>query len=126
MHKILVVNDELGIVKVLAEFLGRQGFEVVTALGGKKALEILSSDAKIELMILDIKMPKLKGTDILKEISRRDKKIPAIILTGSIDIEKYIDDLRELGYTRSDVLLKPVDLYLLLDLVKKKLNLKSR
>lgn len=126
MHRILVADDEPEIVKILEEFLAKMGFEAVTALGGERAIEILKSEVKIDLMVLDMKMPQVKGTDVLREMKKINKEIPVIILTGSIDVKKYIDGLRELGYTENDICYKPVDLYVLLGMVKKKLGLEPK
>jgi DNA-binding NtrC family response regulator len=126
MFKILVVDDEPRIAKVLQEFLVKEGFETITALGGEEAIKILNSDIKIDLMVLDIKMPKLTGLDVLKEMKRINKKIPTVILTGSIDAGKYLVDLKKLGYTPGDINYKPVDLFVLLDIVKKRLDYKPQ
>jgi CheY-like chemotaxis protein len=123
MYKILVVDDEARIAKVLEEFLVKSGFEVIKALGGEEAIKVLGSEAKVDLMLLDIKMPKITGVDVIKEMGKINRKIPLIILTGSIDAEKYLVDLKGLGYTGTGVIYKPVDLFVLLDLVKKKLQI---
>ena len=122
MYKILVVDDEPGIAKVLQDFLVKSGFAVTQSLGGEEAMKILNSEAKTDLMVLDMKMPKVTGMDVIKEAERIKRKIPTIILTGSVDAEKYLIDLAKFGYTEKDILYKPVDLFLLLDMVKKKLK----
>jgi len=123
MHKILVVDDEPRIAKILEEYLTRMGFHVTKASGGEEAIGILHSDVKIDLMILDMKMPKVGGFDVIKEMKRINKNIPTIILTGSIDAEKYLVDLKVLGYSSEDILYKPIELLALLDKVKKKLRM---
>jgi len=123
MYKILVVDDEPGIAKVLQDFLVKSGFAVTQSLGGEEAMKILNSEAKTDLMVLDMKMPKVTGMDVIKEAERIKRKIPTIILTGSVDAEKYLIDLAKFGYTEKDILYKPVDLFLLLDMVKKKLKI---
>lgn len=123
MNKILVVDDEPQIVGILKELLTKNGFKVMTAGGGEKAIEILKSDAKIDLMLLDMKMPGVKGTEVLEEIDRLNKHISCIILTGSIDAQKYKAELKRLGLSMDSILYKPIDLHLLLDMVKKKLGL---
>ncbi len=125
MHKILIVDDEPEIVKILEEFLAKMGFEVTSAVGGEKGLENINSQAKIDLMVLDMKMPKVKGMDILRGLKQVNRNIPVIILTGSIDEQKHKEELEELGYGLADIQHKPVDLYRLLDAVKKKLGIKS-
>ncbi len=119
-HRILVVNDELEILKVIEEFLTKQGFSVLTALGSEKALEVLSPASNIDLIIVDLKMPKMGGVQLIEEIRRLRKDIPIIVLTGSIYIEKYRKELDRLNC--KDLLLKPIDLNLLLERVKKRLS----
>ena len=121
LSKILIVDDEPEIVKVIEEFLIKTGFEVITALEGSKAIEIINSQSKINLMVLDMKMSEISGIGVLKEVKKINSQIPVIILTGSIDAQKHIGDLRSLGRNYDDILTKPVDLSLLLDKIKKKL-----
>ncbi len=122
-YKILVVNDEPQIVKVLEKFLVKEGFEVFTALGGEKALEIIKTHHDIDLLILDIKMPKMRGLEILRIMKEEFKKyIPVIILTGSINIYKYAPDLEKIGYSINDILIKPVDFEELLGRIEEKLR----
>jgi two-component system response regulator AtoC len=122
MYRILIVDDEPEILKVLETFLIKAGFEVTKALGGEEAINILSSDIKIDLMVLDIKMHGVSGVDVLLKMQKINKKIPTIILSGTLQVEKYLSSIADLGFTREDILYKPVDLFYLLDIVKKKLG----
>ena len=126
MYKILVVDDEPEIVKVLEIFFIKKGFEVIAALGGEKAMELFHSGEKIDLMVLDMKMPKVKGIDVLKEMKKLNKRWPVIILSGTIDMEKHKEELEEMDYSLDDIHYKPTDLYKLLDMVNKKLGLNSK
>ena len=123
MYKILVVDDEPRIAKILQDFLVKSGFEVTQSLGGEEAIKILNSEMKIDLMVLDMKMPKVAGADVINEMERIKRKIPTIILTGSIDAEKSFIDFIKFGYTEKDILYKPIDLFSLLDMVKNKLKI---
>lgn len=123
MYKILVVDDEPEIVKILASFLAKNSFEVEKARDGAEAIRILNSGVKLDLIFLDMKMPKVTGLDVLKELARLSLKIPVIILTGSVDVEQYMEDLKKLGYGKQDVLYKPVNLFELLKAAKDKLRL---
>jgi len=124
MYKILIVEDEPEMAKVLREFLAKTGFEVFTALGGEKAIEILNSDAKIDFIILDMKMPKVSGIEVLSEMRNKNLTHPFIILTGSIDQDKYIRDIKNMGYPSVEIISKPVDLFELVVIIKNKLDLK--
>ena len=79
--KILIVDDEDRIRKLLRDFLSIKGYECAEAADGEKALEIFFSDRSIGLIILDVMMPKLNGWEVLKTI-RETSRIPVIMLTA--------------------------------------------
>lgn len=122
MSKVLVVDDEEQIRRILAEFLTKMGFEVIQASGGEEAIRLLKSDEQIDIFVVDMKMPKVTGSDVLKEKKMLNDVRPVIILTGSITLEKDIGALKELGVGPDDILTKPIDLFLFLEVVKKKLH----
>ncbi|MFH1867459.1 MAG: response regulator [Candidatus Omnitrophota bacterium] len=124
-YKILVVDDEPDIIKILKTFLTKMGFEVIDALGGERALEILDSNIDFDMLIVDMKMPKVKGIDVLRRMKDLNKQKPVIILSGSIDIAKHEDKLRDLGYGHSEYLIKPIDLEVLLEKIKQALGIDS-
>ncbi|MFC1592585.1 response regulator [Candidatus Omnitrophota bacterium] len=126
MHKILVIDDEPELVEILRKLLTKNNFEVLTALSSEQALEILESDIKIDLMVLDIRMPRITGIGILERMKKMNRNIPILILTGSLDGQIYNSDLVNLGYSLEDICYKPVDLFLVLGLIKKKLGIDSK
>ena len=77
--KILVVDDEHLIREVIKEYAINEGYEVIEAENGLDALKVINKE-NIDLMILDIMMPKLDGCSVLKEI--KDKNIPVIMLSA--------------------------------------------
>lgn len=79
--KILVVDDEARMRKLLRDFLSTSGYEVVEAENGQKALEVFNINADISLIILDVMMPVLDGWSTLREI-RKTSKVPVIMLTA--------------------------------------------
>ncbi len=121
MHKILIIDDEPEIVDILEKFLAKRGYEVVKAYGGEEGLEKILSDENFDLVILDMKMPKLNGADILEKVIAEGKHPKVIILSGSLGIDKNIDTLKRLGYNEKDILIKPIDLEELIKAVKEKL-----
>jgi two-component system nitrogen regulation response regulator NtrX len=123
MNKILVVDDEERIANITEKFFKMNGFEVFKAVGGEEAIRILSTDAQFDLMVLDMKMPKVNGLDVMQKKAELGKKFPVLLLTGSIDAEKYIEVLKDKGFSSEDILYKPIDLYSLLEKVKQKLNI---
>ena len=118
--KILVVDDEEQIVCLFAEFLQKTGFDTVVAFGGVKAIEILNTDPTIDLVILDVKMPGVSGIDVVKVLKKTKRNIPVIIISGHIGIQGELDQLNKLGCT--DIFCKPVDLFVLLECINKKLK----
>ncbi len=79
--KILVVDDESRMRKLVRDFLERQGFQVLEAEDGLKAMEIFYDDKDISLIILDVMMPKMDGWQVCREV-RQSSKIPVIMLTA--------------------------------------------
>ncbi len=117
-NRILVVDDEEEIAKLLEEFLNKKGYQVITVLGGQEAIETIKRQECIDLMILDLKMPAVNGLDVLQELRRLNKQIPVIILSGSLDLQNFIDELKKLNYNEKDILYKPIDLFELLKAIK--------
>ena len=79
--KILVVDDEARMRKLIGDFLVNNNFDVVEAVDGDDALKVFYSTKGISLIILDVMMPKLDGYEVLKTI-RNDSKVPIILLTA--------------------------------------------
>ena len=79
--KILVVDDESRMRKLVRDFLVRQNFDVVEAKDGEEALDCFYKDKSIALIILDVMMPKMNGFEVCKEI-RETSKVPIIMLTA--------------------------------------------
>lgn len=82
--KILVVDDESRMRKLVRDFLTKQGFEVLEAGDGEAALDIFYADKDIALLILDVMMPKMDGWQVCREI-RSHSKVPIIMLTARGD-----------------------------------------
>ncbi len=79
--KILVVDDESRMRKIVRDFLVRKGYEVIEAGDGESALDEFYKTKSIALVILDVMMPKMNGWEVCKEI-RETSKIPIIMLTA--------------------------------------------
>jgi two-component system response regulator AtoC len=120
LKKILIVDDEDKIVDLMVRYLTRNQYDVIGAVGGAKAIEILLKDDTISLVISDLKMPDVNGIDVLKECMKR--KIKVLILTASINLSKYGEDLKKLNYNLDEVLYKPIDMKILLEAIKSKLS----
>ena len=100
--KILIVDDEKNIREVIKEYSTLEGYEVMEADSGVKALELLNSE-KFDLMILDIMMPIMDGFTLLNSIPK-EKRIPTIILSARDD---EIDKLEGFDRGIDDYLCKP-------------------
>ena len=79
--KILVVDDESRMRKLVKDFLVRQGYTVLEAADGMEAMDYFYEDKDIALVILDVMMPKMDGWQVCREI-RMHSKVPIIMLTA--------------------------------------------
>ena len=86
--KILVVDDESRMRKLVRDFLIRQGYEVIEAGDGEEALDIFYATKDIALIILDVMMPKINGWDVCREI-RENSRVPVIMLTAKGDETRF-------------------------------------
>src|SRR6266516_4093689 len=91
---ILVVDDELGILDVLRILLKGEGFDVVTAQGGKAGLEALKAAAP-DIVLTDIKMPGVSGTDILAAVREQDPETPVILMTAQASLQSAIQAVNQ-------------------------------
>jgi len=82
--KILVVDDESRMRKLVKDFLIRKDYDVIEAENGEQATDIFFSKKDIELIILDVMMPKMDGWQVCREI-RQYSKVPIIMLTAKSD-----------------------------------------
>ena len=82
--KILVVDDESRMRKLVKDFLSKRGYEVLEAGDGEEAVDIFFKDKEIALIILDVMMPKMDGWQVCREI-RQYSKVPIIMLTAKSD-----------------------------------------
>jgi len=82
--KILVVDDESRMRKLVHDFLAKQGFIVLEAENGEEAVDMFFSDKTIGLIILDVMMPKMDGWQVCREI-RQYSQVPIIMLTAKSD-----------------------------------------
>ncbi len=82
--KILVVDDESRMRKLVKDFLVRKGYDVLEAGDGEEALEVFYRERDIALIILDVMMPKLNGWEVCREV-RETSKVPIIMLTAKGD-----------------------------------------
>jgi DNA-binding NtrC family response regulator len=102
--KILVVDDEPSILKLLKEALAQWGYHVACVSTGAEALEAIRTEL-FDAAITDIRMPEMSGLDLLREIKRHDDSIEVVVMTGYPTIASAVEALKEGAY---DYLSKPL------------------
>ncbi|MGB6120470.1 MAG: response regulator, partial [Bacteroidota bacterium] len=112
---ILVVDDEDALRTVLSSELMNEGYEVNTAADGDEAVGELGK-AEFDLVLLDIKMPRMNGFEVLKHIKQNHEKTKVVMLTGFADLKNAIES-KKLG--ADDFVSKPYDLVDLLTTIER-------
>ena len=115
METILIVDDEKNYLTILSALLEDEGFEVLTAAGGSEALEIHKS-SDLDLILTDMKMPKMDGIELLENIKENDPDLPVIMMTAHGTVDKAVEAMQKGAYT---YVLKPFDNERLIIYVKK-------
>ncbi len=121
MSRILVVDDEQAIRKALKEILEYEKHQVELAKDGFEAIEKVKSNT-FDLILLDIKMPKIDGIEVLEKIQTINPELPIIIITGHGTVDTAVEALKKGAY---DFLEKPLDLNRLLVAVRNALEKKD-
>lgn len=104
MQKILIADDNQQITSILANYARKEGFDPVIALDGQQALDLfLEHESKIDVVLLDVMMPKLDGFEVCREL-RRHSMVPIIMVTArGEDFERIMG----LDIGADDYILKP-------------------
>ncbi len=121
MPKVLIVDDEADVVRLLQFRFDKEGFETITATDGQAALSTVEAESP-DLVLLDIMMPLMDGMEVLRQIRsrRRTSKIPVIMLTAKT-ASITVDEARQLWV--SDFIMKPFDPEVLVRKARKALKL---
>jgi len=117
MEKILVVDDEAGILHSFKRLLGRYDYDVITASSGEEAVERAGKETP-DLVIMDINMPGMDGLETLRKLKSTHPSLTAIIMTAFSTSEKAIAAMKFGAY---DYITKPVDNAQLISLIEKAL-----
>ncbi len=104
--KIMVVDDDVSISLLIKDFFTKKGYEVITADNGEEALEKLSKEHPI-IVLLDVRLPGMDGILILKRIREIDDKVGVIMVTGIKD-DEVLEEAKKLG--AYEYIVKPFDL----------------
>jgi CheY-like chemotaxis protein len=111
MGYILVIDDDKSICSLIQAFLAKMGYEVEVAHDGKAGIECFDNGPDFDLVITDIRMPKMNGSDVARHIRGSDRpSTPIVAITGFSDTDISI------GFFDS-LLTKPFDLDALKDIV---------
>ena len=87
--RVLVVDDESGILDTLRILLRNEGFSVVTALGGRAGLEQLASQAP-DIVLTDVRMPSVTGLDVLAAVRTQSVETPVVLMTAQATLPSAI------------------------------------
>jgi len=116
--QILVVDDEANLRRVLTAQLSRDGYEVHTAPDGEAGLAVLR-EHHIDLVITDLRMPKMDGLELLRQALRGDPQLPVVILTAHGTVDNAVEALKTGAF---DYITKPFDQVEVRTIVKKALR----
>lgn len=112
--RILVVDDDVAIVEIVAEVLRGEGYEVTTAANGRDALRVLGESQPLpELVVLDMRMPVLNGWEFAAALRERGLDIPLVVMTAASNARRWASEVDAVAY-----LPKPFDIEHLVDTVE--------
>ncbi len=117
METILIVDDEKNYPLILSAVLEEEGFETLTANSAAEALKLLS-EAEIDLVLTDMKMPAMDGMELLDRVKAKDPDLPVIMMTAYGTVEKAVEAMQRGAH---NYILKPFDNESLLMYVEKAL-----
>lgn len=112
--KILIAEDERGIRMLLRDFLKKEGYVVLEAANGLEAVTLFGQHPDVDLVILDVMMPVLKGWEVCREI-RQTSDVPVLFLTALGDVR---DELAGFSAGADDYIVKPFEYEILMARVK--------
>ena len=116
--RILIIDDEPHLPHQFARYLKKHGYDVETVADGEAGLQVLQKDS-IDLVLLDLRLPKMSGLQVLEQLRSFEQELPVVMLTAYGDVESAVAAMK-LG--ASDYLLKGFDLDELLLVVRRSLE----
>ncbi len=120
---VMLVDDELAFVDTMTRRLSKRGLEILQAYSGSEALESLAKNPKVDVVVLDVKMPGMDGIETLREIKKAYPLVEVIMLTGHATVETAIEGMRLGAF---DYLMKPCDIEELVAKVQEAKEKKAR
>jgi response regulator RpfG family c-di-GMP phosphodiesterase len=119
--RVLVVDDEQSIRDMLAELLEMDGYRVATAIDGMHALDVIENGEHFDLVLTDLKMPRMGGISLLDQVGRYSPSTTSVIMTGFGTVETAIDAMKRGAY---DYILKPFKIDEVLHVVRRAIEKK--
>lgn len=110
MHKVLVIDDEKSIRSTLKEILEYEGFQITEASDGEEGIKLFEKD-HYDVVLCDIKMPKMDGIEILERVQQISKDTPLVMISGHANIDTAVEAIKKGAF---DFISKPLDLNRLL------------
>jgi len=104
---VMLVDDEAPFVETMTKRLAKRELDVVSALSGQAALDILSQEQNIDVVILDVKMPGMDGLETLRKIKADYPLTEVVMLTAHATVESAIEGMKLGAF---DYLMKPCDM----------------
>jgi signal transduction histidine kinase len=106
MEKLLLVDDDANILKIVEKMLAGEGFAITKAFSGEEAVEKIREES-FDLVITDMRMEGISGIEVLKQAKKRDKHIQVIVMTGYASTDNAIEAMKQDG--AYDYLQKPLE-----------------
>ena len=120
-ENILVVDDETDVRKTLSSILVKEGYSVETVENGKQAIRA-SEKSLFDVALIDIKLPDMEGTELLRRLEEEQPHMVKIIITGFPTLENAMKTVNE---GADGYVLKPFDVQKLLEMIRKHLTKKT-
>ena len=117
-ESILVVDDDAEVRKTLSSILSNEGYLVETVENGKKAIRV-SEESRFDMALIDIKLPDMEGTELLRRLKEKQPHMVKIIITGFPTLENAMETVNE---GANGYILKPFDVEKLLEMIRKHLK----
>ena len=112
--RVLIVDDNIGLLTTMSLILRHVGYSVMTAKNGHEAIECVKRN-NLQIIFMDIKMPGKNGVDVYKELKRIIPKVPVVMMTG-YSRDDMVQEGIEAGVHK--IIFKPLDMDFVINLIK--------
>ena len=105
--RVIIIDDDPVGLETLAEGLEEEGYKAFPAADAEQGLRILAEKADIDVVLTDLKMPKIDGIEVLRRVKGFDDALPVVLITAYASVETAIESMKLGAY---DYVMKPIDL----------------